>query len=75
MHVNIVTLFQAVSGFKNNSHKSEWDGGDLRTCNFSWLDDITVLLLHFYTPWKSLKTFGFLKFSGGIEMKHWPKNE
>ena len=42
MHVSIVTLFQAISGFKNNSHKSEWDGGDLRTCNFSWLDDITV---------------------------------
>ena len=32
-------------------------------------------MLHFYTPWKRLKTFGFLKFSGGIEMKHWRKNE
>ena len=26
---------------------------------------------HFYTPWKRQKTFGFLTFSGGIEM--WPK--
>ena len=23
---------------------------------------------HFYTPWKRQKTFGFLTFSGGIEM-------
>ena len=28
---------------------------------------------HFYTPWKRQKTFGFLKFSGGIEMWHWTK--
>ena len=26
---------------------------------------------HFYTPWKCQKTFGFLTFSGGIEMWHW----
>ena len=24
---------------------------------------------HFYTPWKCQKTFGFLTFSGGIEME------
>ena len=23
---------------------------------------------HFYTPWKCQKTYGFLAFSGGIEM-------
>ena len=28
---------------------------------------------HFYTPWKSQKTFGFLTFSGGIEMWQWTK--
>ena len=28
---------------------------------------------HFYTPWKHQKTFGFLTFSGGIEMWHWTK--
>ena len=28
---------------------------------------------HFYTPWKRQKTFGFLTFSGGIEMWHWTK--
>ena len=28
---------------------------------------------HFYTPWKRQKTFGFLMFSGGIEMWHWTK--
>ena len=28
---------------------------------------------HFHTPWKLQKTFGFLKFSGGIEMWHWTK--
>ena len=27
---------------------------------------------HFYTPWKK-KTYGFLTFSGGIEMCHWTK--
>ena len=31
------------------------------------------LMLNFYTPWKRQKTFGFLTFSGGIEMKHWAK--
>ena len=25
---------------------------------------------HFYTPWKSQKTYGFPKYSGGIEMGH-----
>ena len=29
---------------------------------------------HFYTPWKRQKTFGFLTFSGGMEMWHWTKN-
>ena len=28
---------------------------------------------HFYTPWKHQKTFGFLTFSGSIEMWHWIK--
>ena len=28
---------------------------------------------HFYTPWKRLKTIGFLTFSRGIEMWHWTK--
>ena len=28
---------------------------------------------HFYTPWKRQKAFGFLTFSGGIEMWHWTK--
>ena len=28
---------------------------------------------HFYTPWKRQKTFGFLMFSGGIEIWHWTK--
>ena len=26
---------------------------------------------HFYTPWKRQKIYGFLTFSGGIEMWHW----
>ena len=26
--------------------------------------------IQFYTPWKRQKTFGFLMFSGGIEMEH-----
>ena len=30
-------------------------------------------IVHFYTPWKCQKTFGFLTISGGIEMKHWTK--
>ena len=28
-------------------------------------------MLHFFTPWKRQKIFGFLTFSGGMEMKHW----
>ena len=31
-------------------------------------------MLHFYTPWKHQKTFGFLKFSGeggGLEKEPW----
>ena len=28
---------------------------------------------HFYTPWKRQETFGFLTFSGGMEMWHWTK--
>ena len=30
-------------------------------------------MFHFYNPWKRQKTYGFLKFSGGIEMEHWTK--
>ena len=30
-------------------------------------------VLHFYIPWKSQKTKGFLMFSGGIDMDHWAK--
>ena len=30
-------------------------------------------MFHLYTPWKRQKTFGFLTFSGGIEMEHWPE--
>ena len=30
-------------------------------------------LFYFYTPWKHQKTFGFLTFSGVIEMEHWAK--
>ena len=30
-------------------------------------------LSHLHTPWKRLKTFGSLTFSGGVEMWHWTK--
>ena len=30
-------------------------------------------LFRFCTPWKYLKTGGFLIFSGGIEVEHWLK--
>ena len=30
-------------------------------------------MAHFYTPWKRQKTYGFLTFSGGIEIWHWTK--
>ena len=33
---------------------------------------ISRSMLHFYTPWKCQKTKGFLTFSGGVEMEHWP---
>ena len=32
-------------------------------------------MIHFYTPWKRQNTFGFLTFSGGIEMNHMAKME
>ena len=28
-------------------------------------------MLHFYTPWKRQKAFGFLSFLGGIDMENW----
>ena len=28
---------------------------------------------YFYIPWKRQETYGFLPFSGGIEMWHWTK--
>ena len=31
-------------------------------------------MLHFYTPGKRQKTFGFLTLSRGIEMENWVKN-
>ena len=31
------------------------------------------LIFHFYTPWKSQKTKGFLTFSWGIEIIYWPE--
>ena len=30
-------------------------------------------MIHFYTPWKRQKAFGFLTFLGGIEMEQWAK--
>ena len=30
-------------------------------------------MLHFYTPWKCQKIFGFLTLSEGIEMEYWAK--
>ena len=30
-------------------------------------------MFRFFTPWKCHKTRGFLTFSGGIEMEHWPE--
>ena len=38
-----------------------------------WLLTHFSPLLHFYTPWKHQETFGFLTFSGVIEMEHWVK--
>ena len=30
-------------------------------------------MFRFYTPWEHQKTKGFLVFSGGIKLGHWPK--
>ena len=32
-------------------------------------------MLYFYTLWKCQKTFGFLRFSEGIEMEYWAKTD
>ena len=34
MYVSTVTLFQAISGFKNPVNKSGWDGSNCQTSNF-----------------------------------------
>ena len=34
-----------------------------------------IPMFHLYTPWKRPKTFGFLTFSGSIEMRNWVKME
>ena len=41
MYVNIVALFQVISGFKNSSHGCIWGGHDLQTGNFSQVDAST----------------------------------
>ena len=44
-------------------------------CKYAVLKHLTYFspMSHFYTPWKSQKTIGFLTFSEGIEMWHWTK--
>ena len=37
-----------------------------------WLTRFS-LMPHVYTTWKPQKSFGFLMFSGGLEMEHWIK--
>ena len=61
--------------------KSEWrecffskmDPQNSNFCNFFYELTHFSPVPHFYTPWKHQKTFGFLTFSGGIEMWHWTK--
>ena len=33
--LDVITVFQVLSGFKNPNHRSGWDGHDLQTGNFS----------------------------------------
>ena len=44
----------------------------LRIICFMYLTHFSPMS-HFYTPWKSQKTIGFLTFSEGIKMWHWTK--
>ena len=49
-----------------------------RIISIPWLVCLIVLMhlrlmLPIYAPWKHLKTYGFLIFSGGIEREQWPK--
>ena len=30
-------------------------------------------MFHLYALWKSHKTSGFMTFSGGVEIEHWPE--
>ena len=47
--------------------------------NISTMVNATFKLTHFqpvfhlYNPWKHQKTYGFLMFSGRIEVEHWLK--
>ena len=54
------------------------NGSNVSTVNFEHVfveREITHFspVSHFYIPWKRQTTFGFLTFSGGIEMRHWTK--
>ena len=47
---------------------------NLKQRNYPELTDFANFFkVVFYTPWKPQKIKDFLRFSGGIEMKHWAK--
>ena len=72
----------------NNGRLKRTDKRRVDTCNMAIIKTVALVYIwgwekkllthfspvsHFYTLWKRQKTFGFLTFSGGIEMWHWTK--
>ena len=64
MKLHITPLYGNVGELKNYPTVSKYPKYSLT--HFSPMS-------HFYTPWKRQKTYGFLTFSGGMEMWHWTK--
>ena len=64
---DVVALKSLTTSNKKPRSKIDRQGGDYGT--FTHFSPVS----HFYTPWKRQKTFGFLTFSGGIEMWGWAK--
>ena len=69
----ILVFLPSVASFYH-SHKKYDFIRNLLILNFikQYLTHFTPMS-HFYNPWKRQKTYGFLTFSGGIEIWHWTK--
>ena len=56
-------LYEIVNCILLHLHSQEFSQQDAYVSHFQ-------PMIHFYSPWKYLKTSNFLMFSGGIEMEY-----